>query len=525
MSDRPVLPVALAQIAAGASAEHSRATVGFELPLAAIHAAARCRRVRWQAGVAVAAAVVVGVLVLGGAAAGGLIDREPVPPVESPDSAGWTTDYSLCGGPAPQWDTAAGPFMLLHRNVAADSRALLTIETGTVSTEEGASAVLERVGTTHEVYALDDTGTVVGVLGVPDVGPGDDMVPLTEETVFVTTTAPLFSCAAPDGATRLEAGSYTLSVSRRVEVVIDGVPREARLGNGPFLTIPAAPAADDPDALPAVRMDAEVPECGEPFDPPMAGDPVIAVTLGPTPGIGAFRPSAELDAAFPPGEPFDDVTRPVEAVATLANTLPGGETHRIAEGGVTVILTADGIIVGQAPSSLFSNAADLAPGTSREAVGLALLAHCPDSHMSDTSLPLGAYEAWVLVSLDEDPPSTLLAGPWPLTDTGTPWAEVDESAVPETVPLVEGRVLSSLEHEDGGAWHVTVQVGPGVPDPLVAVRTGLEVAGFSLDGEQTDDTRPLYWYGVYNGDEYLVVVEVSNETGEGFYADYWITRL
>jgi hypothetical protein len=123
MTDRPTLPAALTQIAAGASSEQARAAAGSELPLGPIHAAARRRRVRWQVGVTAAAAAVVGVLVLGGAAAGGLLDRDPAPvppateepretpdrtpaatptptPTPTPTEAAWEPSWDLCGMPA-----------------------------------------------------------------------------------------------------------------------------------------------------------------------------------------------------------------------------------------------------------------------------------------------------------------------------------------------------------------------------------------------------------------------------------------
>src|SRR5665648_773087 len=191
--------------------------------------------------------------------------------------------------------------------------------------QEGSTTTLERVGTQHEVYALSGVDfTVVGVLGTPREGAPDELVPLTDATTVMTTTAPLFSCAAQDGATRLEPGDYSRDVSRRVEVATDGVRREVRIRTGPYLTIPEGPETGDAEALPAVALSGEVPECFERFDGPPSGDPVLHVGLGPTEGFGDL---------IPPGEPFGDVTGPVQPTAMLINDVPGAGTVRVAEGG------------------------------------------------------------------------------------------------------------------------------------------------------------------------------------------------
>src|SRR5665648_1239501 len=172
---------------------------GAGLPMTAMVGRARRRRALFDTGVTLAAAAVVGVLVLGAAAAGGLIDRDPVPTVQTPDSAAWDVDYSPCGQAPPTYEDQAGPFALLHRTVETDSRAMLTIETAILAVQEGSTTTLERVGTQHEVYALSSVDfTVVGVLGTPREGAPDELVPLTDATTFMTTTALLFSCAAQD---------------------------------------------------------------------------------------------------------------------------------------------------------------------------------------------------------------------------------------------------------------------------------------------------------------------------------------
>ena len=517
-NDRPVLPAALAQIVDGAAAAHTaRDLAGAGLPLAQMHTAARRRRVAFGAGVAVGAAAVVGVLVLGAAAAGGLIDREPTPPVQTPDSAAWDVDYSPCGQAPPTYEGQAGPFALLHRTVETDSRAMLTIETATLAMQEGSTTTLERVGTQHEVYALSRVDfTVVGVLGTPREGAPDELVPLTDATTFMTTTAPLFSCAAQDGATRLEPGDYSLDVSRRVEVATDGVAEEVRIRTGPYLTIPEGPETGDAEALPAVALGHEVPGCGERFDGPPSGDPVLHVGLGPTEGFGDL---------VPPGEPFDDVTGPVQPIAMLINDVPDAGTVRVAEGGVRLLLTSEGIVVGHAAPVMYSGSAatTLEPGASRAADGLVLSGDCGVPMASDTSLAIGDYELWVVIPTEGAEASILVAGPWPLTVTDTPWQLVDPAEVPADVPVL-GEVISAEVHRDGDSWRVQADVSEFNRDAYTAARDALVAAGLTLDGEQTDPDRPFWSYGAFSSSEYYVELDVSNETGGGFYALYLIHR-
>jgi len=517
-NERLPLPAALGQIVDGAAAAHAaRDLAGAGLPLAQMHAAARRRRVTFGAGVAVGAAAVVGVLVLGAAAAGGLIDRDPTPPVQTPDSAAWDVDYSPCAQAPPAYEGQAGPFALLHRTVETDSRAMLTIETATIAMQEGSTTTLERVGTQHEVYALRGVDfTVVGVLGTPREGAPDEMVPLTDATTFMTTTAPLFSCTAQDGTTRLEPGDYRLDVSRRVEVATDGVRQEVRIRTGPYLTIPEGPETGDVEALPAVALSGEVPGCGERFGGAPDGDPVLHVGLGPTEGFGDL---------VPPGEPFDDVTGPVHPTAMLINDVPDAGTVRVAEGGVHLLLTSERIVVGHAAPVMYSGsaAATLEPGASRAADDLNLTPDCGVPMASDTSLALGSYELWVVIPTEGAEGSILVAGPWPLTVTGTPWQLVDVAEVPADVPVL-GEVIAAEVHRDGDSWRVHADLSGFARDAYTSARDALVAAGFTLDGEQTDPGRPMWSYGAFSSPEYYVELDVSNETGGGFIALYLIHR-
>lgn len=400
MSDRPALPAALAQIAAGASADQARATAGAELPLAAIHTAARRRRVRWQAGVTVAAAAVVGVLVLGGAAAAGWQrDRDSVPPVEElEETIVGGVDYSLCGQRSPDWGGAvAMPITLFSSGeVLVDSQALLTLETLTGGTEAFPEVTVQKVGTRHDIVAFDGRGTVVGVLGEPVDGATDDLVPYTSETASLTTTAPLLSCAAQDGVTGLEPGSYGLTVSRRVEVLTDDGAQEVRAAYSPVLTIPEPPTGHRLDALPATTLDGAVPQCGAPVNAPPAGDAAISIRLD-----GAVK----LDAGI--------VSTMRGAFLDLTNNLPGARTIQVAEGGVQLLVTADGVVVGHGTAGMSDAPFPFEPGTTR-AVEFSMFPYdC--SALGEVDLPTGEYEIWAFVPIAGDSPASLVAGPWPVT--------------------------------------------------------------------------------------------------------------
>src|SRR5690606_20169085 len=95
-------------------------------------------------------------------------------------------------------------------------------------------------------------------------------------------------------------------------------------------------------------------------------------------------------------------------------------------------------------------------------------------------------------------------GPWllgagrELTVTGSAWPEVGADELPD-LPL-GGRVLAALRRADGD-------------------RGQLEEAGYRLVSEGTDPERGLWWSAHLVG-RYDVVVDVSNETGGGFYVSY-----
>jgi len=280
--------------------------------------------------------------------------------------------------------------------VLVDSQALLTLETLTGGTEAFPAVTVQKVGTRHDIVAFDGAGTVVGVLGEPGDDPTDELVPYTLETASLTTTAPLLSCAAHDGVTRLEPGSYGLTVSRRVEVLADGVAEEERVAYSPVLTVPEPPTGSNPAALPATTLGGAVPQCGAPVTAPPAGDAAISIRLD-----GAVR----LDAGI--------VSTMMGAFLDLTNNLPGARTIQVAEGGAQLLVTRDGVVVGHGTAGMSDAPFPFEPGTTRSVEFLMFPYDC--SGRGDVDLPAGEYEIWAFVPVAGDSPASLVAGPWPVT--------------------------------------------------------------------------------------------------------------
>ena len=497
MNDASDLSSALTQIAAGAARAQSVLQVaGADLPLTAMHTAARRRRTRFGAGVGLAAAAVVGALVLGGSAAG-IGDRDAAPPA-STDS--WDVDYAACGtdlaiDSTPDPGADAGPALLTApASFPGDSNALVTIAT---TARGGDDAALERVATEHTAVALDLDGTVVGVLGVPAGSSTDTLVPADIDSVALTTTAPLFSCLAQDGDTRLEPGMYTLAVTRVVEVLAGGAPVQQPVTTQWDVTIPPAPTGADIGALPTTTVTGT--GCGQTLDVG-AGDP------------GPLMVSMDQPPEATAGGGLMDVF----AVFTMTNV--GGRAIDVADGGVRLVLTRGDTVVGF--SSRGTPAFPFEPDTARagnDSVSYAL--NCPAGLVPGGSQS-GEYQLWVVVGLAGDSTS-LVAGPW-VPET---WTAVEPSALPADVPILAERVLRAEVNADGSSWRVSLQLNHAGVDGYPLAVAALEGAGFTVDLEVTDPARPAWNYAELSTDAFQVTLDVSNETGEGFYADYVITAL
>jgi len=503
-SERVPLPGALGQIADGAAAtQAARDLAGAGLPLAQMHTAARRRRVTFGAGVAVGAAAVVGVLVLGAAAAGGLIDRDPTPPVQTPDSAGWDVDYSPCGQTLVDLDRSAssGPVDLFAYPPQTDTDAVVTVFTfvGTLDEETVSPTQVSR---RTELLTVVD-GVVVGVFGTPEGEAADELLPVSDDPLDLTSTvtSPAFSCEARDGVTRMPAGGYNLTVSRRV--VADGAEQVA-VGSRP-LTIPAADVLTAAGALPAVEVSGPVPECGETFEGPAPGDTRMHVRLifSESPlGGGSLMPNATID---------------------LINDVPGTDALPLAAITPMVVTTRDGVVIGQSRRDASAAPFTLRPSAATVVADMQVNPNCSaQGGLTAGDVATDArYLAWVVV--DAGTAATFVAGPWPLGSEARAWVDIDPSALPSQVPVIEGAVLRSRVRDDGGMWQVTVEASETGRETYATALGLLTDAGFAVTDEQTDATRPAWHYAVLTDADYTVELDVSNETGGGFYADYAIT--
>ncbi|MCL3859566.1 hypothetical protein [Actinotalea sp. K2] len=103
------------------------------------------------------------------------------------------------------------------------------------------------------------------------------------------------------------------------------------------------------------------------------------------------------------------------------------------------------------------------------------------------------------------------------------WTAVDPSALPRDVPILVERILRAELNSDGSSWRVMLQLNDAGADGYPLAVAALTAAGFAVDQEETDPTRPAWNYAELRSDDFQVTLDVSNETGEGFYADYVIT--
>ncbi|GEN80099.1 hypothetical protein [Actinotalea fermentans] len=104
------------------------------------------------------------------------------------------------------------------------------------------------------------------------------------------------------------------------------------------------------------------------------------------------------------------------------------------------------------------------------------------------------------------------------------WADVDPASVPGDLPLSldDGdRVIRSQAYEDGLHWRVTLSYAHGL-DAYERARGALAAAGYVLEEERTDPDRPFWTAGTFTRGAVTVHVDTSNETGEGFYTDFFV---
>lgn len=118
-------------------------------------------------------------------------------------------------------------------------------------------------------------------------------------------------------------------------------------------------------------------------------------------------------------------------------------------------------------------------------------------------------------------------GPVTYTTEGeADWSDVEPGTIPGDLTFLQtdlDRVIRSQAYEDDNRWRVTVSYVEG-RNAYANARAALLAAGFAVVREETDPEREFWDYGQFEREGLLVVLDVSNETGEGFYGDYLIVR-
>lgn len=95
---------------------------------------------------------------------------------------------------------------------------------------------------------------------------------------------------------------------------------------------------------------------------------------------------------------------------------------------------------------------------------------------------------------------------------------------PTAVPLIDGEVIFGMGvgNTDGKAWNVTIKV-TGV-DAADQIKSELEGAGFTANeagiGGTTADGATL----IYQNDSYSVLVVITNDSENGFVANYTVAE-
>lgn len=249
--------------------------------------------------------------------------------------------------------------------------------------------------------------------------------------------------------------------------------------------------------------------------PPATGaGPVVVVDALPT--CGGTLPAAGPDAPWEMGLDLPaDAAQDVPLVSGEVLLRPaGGDAVTVRHRASALVVVADGVVVGLGEQGAADEETSVTRGEPLRAPVTAVLAECagesPLAPRTYTVVPA------VEVVTDGGTGSWLLGAGRELTVTGSAWTEVGADELPD-LPL-DGRVLEALRHADGDRWTVTVE-SDGGRETAGTVRGHLEEAGYRLVSEGTDPERGLWWSAHLVG-RYDVVVDVSNETGGGFYVSY-----
>lgn len=311
---------------------------------------------------------------------------------------------------------------------------------------------------------------------------------------------------------RLRSGA---AVAVAAGVLVAGVQLTNDRGDG------VAPAEPTSGTGPAdVRCGAAIEDV-----PPLDLDVRATSSLsGPVPESGG----PEVDERRAPDGVYD-VGEPVTVTADH-EAGPGVETTGL-EREFTVVVVQNGSVVGVAEPGQQEAGDPPFPGDLPPLGGTYGLLACDATGPSSEPLGPGTYELYGVLTVPNDSAGNPVSGAF-LTDPlpleiraggSSGWYAVDAVRLPEEVPLLPGPVLLIEEHEPSGKLSVVVEAEAG-RDTAAQARRSLLDAGFRLEDEQTDDERPFWWFGEFRSAQWRVTVDVSNETGGGFYTQYVIER-
>jgi len=411
-NERVPLPGALGQIADGAAAaQAARDLAGAGLPLARMHAAARRRRVTFGAGVGVAAAAVVGVLVLGAAAAGGLIDRGPVPPVQTPDSE--ALPAALLDGQVPWCDeafdvaTTGDPQLSVALDQRLDDASGEVDTTITMMNDLGAGPVQMPVGFLRLVLTRDGIAVGFGDVGGDSGGTID---PGTTRVLDVYVSAECPGSEA-DPETGLPPGVYELWAVVPLgedELHTGGVVDEPPMlvaGPWPFL-LGAPDAVAGPD--PSTTAITELPGCGESTEDLYAtsgrviGDATVKVGVLADVTTGDFLHEGYGDTLW--------------VDTTLTNL--GPDLYRTRRSVTEIVVAEDGVVVVTAQLDPADPPAGIWPGgEAKESSGSITTTRCAGAEPD--ILRHGQYALWARTTVEwatepDGPVQTWSVIDWPV---------------------------------------------------------------------------------------------------------------
>lgn len=239
---------------------------------------------------------------------------------------------------------------------------------------------------------------------------------------------------------------------------------------------------------------------------PGCGDPLGEVAADP-----AWTMAAALPSAMAPDSPLlsgDVLLQPVGDGAANVTHLRSA-----------LLLVDDGVVVSIAELGASGTELTTASDAPARVLLNGVLWRCAD----DSPLTAATYSVVPALGVTSGPVGAdvttwLLGAEQDLVITAPSWSEVGEDALPD-LPFA-GRLLIAQAHSDGHAWRVVTESHDDRATKE-SVRTTLEGAGYTLIAEETDPARTFWWAAHFDG-EHDVVVEVSNETGGGFYVSWSI---